>query len=263
MPQVINQRYRIEHRYLSVSVGVVYRAYDLRDFRPVMIWTLPKASAYRRRLLVNDVEAIAELGRDDILELYGHDIDAKTGQLFLVSKFLDCRTLGGMLSECFPHQPLPRELALRIAIQTLSAVQAAHQKGVVHRRISPYTIFLWRNNVKLAGFGLAYLQELGSVSAQEAFYLAPEQLVGELGYERADLYSIGVVAFQIFTGELPFYGVNPEDLRQHIEASRPTSPSALNPQVPKNVEAVILKLLQKDPSLRYQTAGQVLDELNV
>jgi len=261
MPGVINQRYRIEHRYLSVTVGTVYRAYDLHLYSSVMIWILPRSTAYRQKLLLKEAKGVARLKHENILELQGHGVDAKTGQLFLVFKLLHYRTLSSILAESSP-QPLPKELALKVTVETLSAVQAAHQEGIAHRRINPSMIFLWQNQVKLAGFGLAYLQESGALPAEGVLYLAPEQLDGEMGDARADLYSIGVVMFQVFTGELPFHGVTIENLRQSIAENRLRSPCVLNPQVPQAVGAVILRLLQEDPGHRYQTVAQVLDALN-
>lgn len=260
MPDVINQRYRVEYRYLSVKAGVLYRAYDLRLYRPVMIWMLPESSTYRQKRLLEEISIISGLKHENIVELYGHEVDVKTGQLFLILKFLDCRALSDTLAQSSP-QPLPKELALNIAVGVLTAVQAAHEVEIAHRRINPYNIFLLQNNVQLAGFGLAHLQDLSSLTAEEILYMSPEQLEGQLGDESADLYSIGVFMFQIFTGELPFYAVSIEDLRRCISENRPELPHVVNPQVSQLIEDIILGLLQEDPNNRYQTAAHVLDAL--
>jgi serine/threonine protein kinase len=243
-------------------MGTVYKGYDLRHFRPVIVWILPKTGTYQRKLLLREAEAATQLGHESILKLYEHDVDDETGELVLVFEYLDCRTLGGILADSFPDRPLPEQLALRVLVQTLSVLGPVHKVEVIHRRINPFTILLWQDSVKLAGFGLVYLQQPGSVPLKEVFYMAPEQLAGGLGDERADLYSVGVVSFQMFTGELPFYGVSLDDLRHHVETGPPPSPCILNPQIREDVGAIIVRLLQKDPTSRYQTAVEVLDMLS-
>jgi serine/threonine protein kinase len=257
MPTVIGQRYRVGNPCLAASVGTVCEGYDLCRYRPVIVWILPKSDTYRQKSLLRDVEAITGLKNENILELYEHWVEVQTGRLYLVFRQLDCRTLRSILA-----QSSPRPLSQGVARSIATGVLAAHQIGLVHRRINPFNILVGQNDVKLTGFGLAHLLQPSSLCADEILYLAPEQLDGEEGDERADLYSIGVVMFHALAGELPFYGVDVAQLRGCIASTRPTSPSLLNPQVPGPLESVVLRLLQEDPSLRYDTAAQVVDALN-
>lgn len=261
---VINCRYRLdEQRYLVVSTGEVHVAYDLDEHCPVLVWLLTETHAYYQDLLERDSRAIKSLEHTGTLQPYDYGVDQQTGRLFLVYEYLDCRTLDSVLRDCSPDQLLPCRYTLSVVLKILHTLNAVHREGVVHRRLNPFTVLLWETEVKLAGFGLAYLQKPGRVSLQEALYLAPEQLSGDYGDERADLYSVGVVAFRMFFGRLPFIAADLDELRCCVKQTELAFPKTVHPGVPDYVKSVIWTLLRKEPDRRFQTAVEVYDALDV
>jgi serine/threonine-protein kinase len=169
---------------------------------------------------------------------------------------------------------LPVPVGLRIAKQMCQGLEAAHLQGVVHRDIKPQNMLILpeTGDLKIMDFGIARVQavkagEAGLTTAGTVMgtpdYMSPEQAQGLPADFRSDIYSLGIVLFEVFTGALPFGG---DTLMQivlsHIR-NPPPAPRSVNPRVPERLEAIILRAIEKDPAQRYQTVGDLLDDLDV
>ncbi len=286
---------RISHyRVLEVlgggGMGVVYAAEDLKLGRRVALKFLPQEVRDDPRALERfECEARAASAREhpnicSVYELGEHD-----GQPFIAMHLLEGQTLRQRIAR---EGPLPLEELLDFATQICAGLQAAHEKGIVHRDIKPANIFLTdRKEAKILDFGLAQLQgpeilgqescegtparEVGSPMATEntgftvtgvtlgtAAYMSPEQVRGEKLDARTDLFSFGLVLYEMATGRQAFAGETAAVLREAILSRTPVPVCRLNPEIPVTLEKIIGKALEKDRELRYQTAPDLRDALH-
>ncbi|MFZ5926591.1 MAG: protein kinase domain-containing protein [Acidobacteriota bacterium] len=259
------------------GMGEVYRARDTRLGRDVALKFLPRRFSrdpvalerFRR-----EARAASALNHPNICTVY--DIGAHEGQPYFVMELLEGRTLKARLAE---GPFTPRELA-NLATQCAAALEAAHAKGIIHRDVKPANIFLTAGGtVKVLDFGVAKsvgepvpkegavahaggetLTRTGAVPGTAA-YISPEQIRGGQADARSDLFALGVTLYQAATGELPFQGAGWTELREAILNSEPAPPRRLNPALPRGMERIILKLLEKDPARRYQNAREMAVDL--
>jgi serine/threonine-protein kinase len=257
----INGRFRIESVLGRGGMGSVYRATDLRLKRDVAIKTIDLATqaAWAERLRL-EAEMISRLSHNHVVRIYDMD-QIPDGPLYLVMELVE----GSTLLRKFPN--LTIEEKLRILAETAEALDEAHQLGIVHRDIKPGNILLTRDlHAKLTDFGLAMQQ--GDTSEATALrgtvpYMAPELFRNVASSPASDLYALGVVAYEAVTGELPFRGTTREIVHE-VTSRPPEAPRAINPDLPAELERLILELLQKDPMQRPQRAAEVarrLDEI--
>ena len=264
--------YEVIHLLGAGGMGEVYRARDTRLGRFVALKTLKLpagATPHQIERFRVEARAISRVSHPNICAL--HDIVDQDGQTFLVMELLDGETLGTRLE----HGALPVERALMIAAQVADGLHAAHRHGVTHRDLTPNNIMLTRDGVKLLDFGLAkltrvepdpeagtasvHLTEEGSVLGTLP-YMAPEQVEGRDVDARTDIFSLGVVLFEMLTGHRPFNGSSRASLAAAILVHEPAAVSSLL-EVPPALDRVARKCLAKDPEERWQTARDLASEL--
>ena len=272
--------YRIVDKIGEGGMGVVYRAEDTRLGRPVAVKflslrLLEDTVAVER--FQREARAASSLNHPHIAAVY--DIGKHNNLPFLVMELLDGSTLRRRCS----GKPLSIDLLLDYAVQAADALDAAHSAGIVHRDIKSANIFVTdRGQVKILDFGLAKLTEPHLVSDQYAqttiaqapaqatetgqtmgtpTYMSPEQARGETIDKRSDLFSFGVVLYEMATGREPFTGRTPALIFDAILRQTPTRPSEINPHVPAELDHIIYKALEKDRELRYQTAAELRADL--
>jgi serine/threonine protein kinase/Flp pilus assembly protein TadD len=271
--------YRVLRKLGGGGMGVVYEAKDLRLGRRVALKFLPDTlssdpAAIQR--FKREARAASALNHRHICTI--HDIDEDSGQLFIVMEFLEGQTLKQHIN----GRPLPLNDLLELGMQITDGLEAAHVKGIVHRDIKPANIFVdGRGQAKILDFGVAKLLPHARTTARPeqltreaeeqitraggaigtVAYMSPEQARGEDIDGRSDLFSLGVVLYEMATGFQPFVGRTAAALFEAILHGSPVAPVRLNPEVPPELERIIGKALEKDRNLRYQNAAALFSDL--
>lgn len=250
-----HERYRIVERIGGGGMGVVYRARDLRLDRDVAMKFLPPHlsadEAAKTRFLV-EARAAAALEHPNICTV--HEIgDTADGQLYIVMACYDGDTVDRLIS----RGPLPVDDAVRIATEVARGLAKAHERGIVHRDIKPANVMVTGDGlVKILDFGIAKLsgvsvtQTVGAIGTLA--YMSPEQAFGEVVDHRTDVWSLGVVLFEMLAGVRPFRGTGEQSLLAATLSAEPEPLSRYRPDVPAAMEVVIRRALAKDPNGRYQ-----------
>ncbi|MBZ5632689.1 MAG: protein kinase, partial [Acidobacteriia bacterium] len=253
------------------GMGEVYRARDTRLHRDIALKVLPQAFATdsARERFQREARAASALNHPNICSVY--DVGESAGHPFLVMELLDGKTL----RDCIAERSLDLPAALALTIQVADALDAAHAKGIVHRDIKPANIFVTaRGQAKILDFGLAkhnqpldtdaltvdMLTEPGTAMGTVA-YMSPEQARGELVDARSDLWSLGVVLYEVVTGSRPFDGPTSPIIFDALLNKMPVPVRERNPKVPAELERIIGELLEKDRALRYPSAAELCDDL--
>lgn len=259
--RLLGNRYLIQERIGEGGMAVVYRAQDQRLRREVAVKVLrePYASdpEFVRRFR-QEAHAAASLSHPHVAAVY--DVGSDGDVDYIVMELLPGRTLRDVLRE---QGPLPPERAVEIAIQVARALQHAHERGLIHRDIKPQNIlFTPDEQVKVADFGIA--RAFGGSSATETgtilgsvHYMSPEQVAGEPVGPPSDVYSLGVVLYEMLTGQRPYEGASPFEIAQkHLQGGFPP-PQQVRPEIPPALAAIVQKAMARLPSHRFASAREM------
>ncbi|HTR98302.1 MAG TPA: protein kinase [Bacteroidota bacterium] len=276
VPSVV-AHYKILEKLGEGGMGVVYKAHDTKLDRPVALKFLAphlRTSEAERARFVQEAKAAAALNHPGICSIIDFHAEPEPGapegapQMFIVMEFVDGRTLRALI-EAAPGRRLPLKQALDIGVQVADALAAAHERGVIHRDIKPENIMV-RNDgiVQIMDFGLARLRSSlatrvtapGSTVGTAA-YMAPELLEGQDADHRSDIFSLGVLLFELFAGEPPFRGTHAAALTYEIMHVDPPAVSSLRPGAGAHVDRIIAECLRKEKGDRCQSAAEVAKEL--
>ena len=264
-------KYRIIENLGSGGTAEVYKAYQPGLDRHVAIKVLHPFLADEKDFLTRfqrEARVVATLRHPNIVQVYDFDFDAEDNAYYMVMECVDGPSLKTRLQEMAQEgQRLPLEETIRVVAAVANALDYAHQHGMVHRDVKPANImFAQDEQIILTDFGIAKMLNVTGLTASGAMvgtpaYMAPEQGMGQAGDERADIYSLGVVLYELVTGHLPFDADTPLGVvLKHINAPLPP-PTTLNPNLSPGIEAVITRALAKDPNNRYQTANEFASDL--
>ena len=257
----LGNRYEILGLLGGGGTAEVYKAQDIYLNRPVTIKALRPDYASDEnftRLFRREAQAVASLSHANIVSIY--DVGQEGNTPYLVMEYVDGENLKHKIER---EGPLLPEKAVEILLQVLEALDQAHRNGIVHRDIKSQNILISKNEqAKLTDFGIARVTTSATTTQTGTFmgsmhYISPEQAKGETAGFQSDIYSLGVVLYEMLTGTVPFTGDSPVAVAiKHIQ-EEPAVPSHLNPSIPAALENITIKAMQKEPALRYGSAAEM------
>jgi hypothetical protein len=260
-PDVIEDRYELIEQVGRGANGVVYRARDRMLNATIAIKLLRRELAWHEEALERFRQEIVlsrEISHPNILRVY--HLGEFQGQKYLIMKWIEGSTLAGQLTD---DRPLPVGTAVSIATKLAGSLEAAHARKVLHRDIKPQNIMIDREGEPyLTDFGLARLMGQPGMTRDGVFlgtpyYASPEQARMLPLDERSDVYSFGMVLFEMTTGRKPFTGTSAAEILEHHRSTPPPDPRTINPELPPDLAEIILRCLDKDPNRRYPTAAHL------
>ncbi len=261
----LDGRYEIREIIGVGGMAIVYKAYDIIDDRIVAVKVLKDeflANAEFRRRFKNESKAIAVLSHPNIVRVY--DVSYGDRLQYIVMEYVEGITLKEYIEQ---QEVINQKEAVYFAMQILRALQHAHDKGVVHRDIKPQNIMLLENGtIKVADFGIARFSRsetrtLSDSTIGSVHYISPEQARGDVTDDRADLYSVGVMFYEMLTGKLPFVADSSVSVAIMQLQNEPELPTKVNPDIPVGLEQIIMRAMKKNVVERYQSAAEMILDL--
>ena len=266
--RVLSGRYEIQAVVGTGGMAVVYRAWDKIEKRTVAIKVLRpeyEQDAEFVRRFSREAEAAAKMSHENIVNLL--DVGKDNDMRYIVMEYVPGKTLKDLIRERGRIAP---DTAVRMVIRILAAVDHAHKNGIVHRDIKPQNILVdAKGKVKVADFGIARLKTAQTTRVDDkqnsalgsVHYFSPEQASGEVADEKSDLYSVGVVLYEMLTGQVPFDGDTAVSVALKHVSEEPRSMRELNPAISRALDEVVMRALAKDSARRYQTAAEFAGDL--
>ncbi len=259
---IIGHIYRVESQIGSGGMASVYRALNLANRRYYAIKILKEEFATDAEFLrrfQREAKAALHLSHENIVQAYG--VGTYEGLPYIILEYVEGDTLKDIITN---NGPMPPRLAVNLVSQLLEALSAAHRAGIIHRDVKPQNIIVTeKGRVKLTDFGIAReinantITFSGSTILGSVHYLSPEQAKGKIVTRSSDLYSTGIVLYEILTGTVPFNGENSVTIALMQIKDTPRPPIDLNPKIPPALNDVVLCALQKNPADRYDTAAEM------
>ena len=261
----LDGRYEI-HEVIGVGgMAVVYRAYDIIDDRTVAVKILKDEYSQNDEFLRrfrNESKAIAVLSHPNIVKVY--DVSIGDRIQYIVEEYIDGITLKEYLDQ---QKQIKWKEAIHFVVQILRALEHAHGKGIVHRDIKPQNIMLLQDGtIKVTDFGIARFSHsetrtMTDKAIGSVHYIAPEQARGDYTDEKTDIYSVGVMLYEMLTGRLPFEADNAVSVAIMQLQTDPKPPREIDPSIPEGLDEITLRAMQKDPERRYQSAAEMLRDI--
>ncbi len=263
---ILNGRYQLIERVGSGGMAQVYKAQDKALGRIVAIKMLHESMTSDEGFLQRfqrEAHAAANLTHPNIVTV--HDIGQDGNRYYIVMEYVEGRTLKQMIRQYNGNgRAMPISRALDLVIQICAGIGYAHRAEIVHCDVKPHNVLVTRDDrVKVADFGIARAISEATMNQQASQvwgtpqYFAPEQAAGEPATPASDVYAIGIILFELLTGQLPFAADTPTAMALKHMQEPPPPISEINPAVPQQLEKIIQKVLSKEPSGRYRTAGQL------
>ena len=263
---------KLDGRYEIIElIGVggmadVYKATDVMENRTVAVKILKAEYSENEefvRRFRNESKAIAVLSHPNIVKIY--DVGFTDEIQFIVMEYIDGITLKELLEQ---QGVLRWKDALKFVVQILKALQHAHDKGIVHRDIKPQNIMLFPDGtIKVMDFGIARFSRIDGKTLSDktigsVHYISPEQAKGEMTDERSDIYSVGVMLYEMLTGRKPFDGENPVAIAVKHMQETPIPPREIMPSIPESLEEIVLHAMERSPARRYQSAAEMINDIS-
>ncbi|HUP60985.1 MAG TPA: serine/threonine-protein kinase [Thermoanaerobaculia bacterium] len=255
---ILGGRYRIVSLLGRGGMGEVYRADDLRLGQPVALKFLARRRAENERLLHDEVRIGRQISHPNVCRLY--DIAEVDDRVFITMEYVDGEDLASLLRRVGRLSP---DKALSVARDLAGGVAAAHELGVIHRDLKPGNVMIdGRGRARITDFGLAVAEETREqTTSGTPAYMAPEQLAGEPSSVRSDLYALGLILYEVFTGRRVFGGASLSEIIRQQREQHFTPPRAIVPDLDPAIERAILRCLENDPNARPASVQELLREL--
>ncbi len=263
--KVLNDRYMITEVVGVGGMAYVYKAFDKICNRVVAVKILKDefmSDAQFRRRFTNESKAITMLSHNNIVDVF--DVSLEGDSLYIVMEYID----GINLKEYMERKGVLSSVeALHFVKQILKGLSHAHERGIVHRDVKPHNIVLLKDGtIKITDFGIARLtkfdtQTISDMAIGSVHYISPEQASGDRTDARSDIYSVGIILYEMLTGQLPFEADTAVAVALKQVQAQPELPTELNSEIPQGLEDIVLKAIMKDPAIRYQSGGAFLADI--